>query len=512
MVMPRVCMRKIREVLRLKFDCRQSSRNIAASCGMGRTTVGECISRFRASGLRWPLGEAIDDAQLEQLLYPTEYAQAAVKPLPDWSYVHRELCRKGVTKQLVWEEYKAQHKNGYQYTQFCHHYRQWRKTLSLVFRNEHKAGEKTFIDYAGHTVPIYDPRNGGVRRAQIFIAVLGASNYTYAEATWSQSLVDWLGSNQRAFEFFGGTTEIQVPDNLKSAVNKACRYDPELNPAYYQMARHYKTAIIPARARKPKDKAKAEAGVLLVERWILARLRKRKFFSLEELNEAIGELLAALNNKPFKKMEGSRRSVYEQIDRQALRPLPDRRYETTEVKFSKVNIDYHIEVDQHYYSVPHTLVGKEVEARYTKNTVEIVFNNRRIASHKRSYKPWKHTTLPEHMPESHREHAKWTPERMLQWIGESGQDAAAVAERIMDSKPHPQQGFKAVLGLIRLGDQYGPDRLNKACGRALHIHSANYQSVKSILKSGLDQKPLPAAQQQPGPIQHQNIRGADFFH
>jgi len=505
-------MRKIREVLRLKFECGQSNVNIGLSCGMGRSTVGDCLKRFANTGLTWPLSQEMDDARLEQLLYPTTYVDAAAKVLPNWNEIHRELLKKSVTKQLLWEEYKAANPDGYQYTQFCHHYRQWRKTIDLVFRNDHKAGEKTFVDYAGQKVPIHDPRNGEIRYAEIYVAVLGASSYTYVEATLSQGLVDWLESNQRAFEYFGGTTEIQVPDNLKSAVKKPCRYDPELNPAYYQMARHYGTAIVPARSRKPRDKAKVENGVLVAERWILARLRKRKFFSLEELNEAIKELLELLNNRPFKKMEGSRRSVYEQIDRPALRPLPDRRYEVTEVKFSKVNIDYHVEVDEHYYSVPHTLVGRQVEARYTKNTVEIVFNNRRIAVHKRSYQKWKHTTLPEHMPESHREHAKWTPERMLRWIGESGPAAEAVAKKIMDSKPHPQQGFKAVLGLIRLGDKYGTDRLDKACERVLFIHSPNYQSVKSILKSGLDKKPLPQPKQQPDPIQHENIRGAEFFH
>jgi len=509
MVMPRLHMRKIRELLRLRFDCKLTHDQIAASLGCGASTVGLCLDRHRKCGLGWPLPDGLNDEQLDSLLYP-KVEHSGIRPLPKWSDVAAELKRKHVTLQLLWAEYRAIYPDGISYTQFCHHFRQWKKTCDLPFRNEHRAGEKAFIDYAGRTVEVYDPVSGAMRHAQIFVAVLGASSFAFAEATWSQSLVDWIGSHKRMFSFFGGVPEILTPDNLKSGVTRSCRYDPLINSSYLEMAKHYDCAVIPARKRHPKDKAKAEAGVLLVERWILAVLRDRKFFSLDALNSAIAEHLEKLNNHPFQKIEGTRRGLYEKIDKPFLKPLPRMPFELCEFKFGPVNINYHVEVEKHYYSVPYQYVRKEVEVRYTAKTVEVLFKGSRIASHRRSFKEYKYTTLKEHMPENHQAHVKWTPTRMINWVGQAGPSTAAVAREILKSKPHPQQAFNSILGMVRLGEKYGNDRLEQASFLALKNQTINYQSLKNILESGLDKTLDRQVEDQP--IEHSNIRGPDYYH
>lgn len=509
MVMPRLNMRKIQELLRLRFECLLSHSEIAASIGCSSTAVGDCLSRHRTSGLGWPLPAGLNDAQLEAKLYNGPVVSPKTKLLPAWPEIAAELKKKHVTLQLLWAEYRADNPGGVGYTQFCHHFQQWKKTVDLPFRNDHRAGERAFIDYAGQTVPIYDPLSGEVRHAQIFIAVLGASSYTFAEATWSQSLADWVASHNRMFSFFGGVPEILTPDNLKSAVTKACRYDPLINSTYFELAKHYKTAVIPARKGKPKDKAKAEAGVLLVERWILAALRNRKFFSLDELNTAIAALLEKLNNRRFQKMDGSRRSFFEKLDQPALKPLPTAIFDLCEFKFGPVNINYHVEVEKHFYSVPHQYVQKEVEVRYTAKTIEVLFKGTRIASHRRSFKAYGYTTLSEHMPENHQAHVKWTPTRMINWVGQAGPSTTAVAKEVLKSKPHPQQAFTSILGMIRLGEKYGNDRLEQASFRALKQHTVNYKSLKNILEAGLDQTPI--ARPTDNPIEHTNIRGPDYY-
>ncbi len=511
MAMPRMHMRKIRELLRLRYDSKLSQDQISASLGCSNTSVSNCLSRHAATNLGWPLPSDIDDEKLESVLYPGPGTTANNKITPDWGDVHKELRKKSVTRQLVWLEYKSDHPDGYQYTQFCHHYREWKKTVDLPFRNEHQAGEKVFVDYAGQTVAVYDPRQGGVRYAQIFVGVLGASSYTFAEATWTQTLSDWISSHNRMFAFFGGVTEIVVPDNLKSGVTRACRYDPLINSSYFAMANHFNTAIIPARKRKPKDKAKAEQGVLLVERWILACLRNRTFYSLDELNLAISELLKKLNERPFQKLDGCRTSVFNMVDKPALKPLPEHPFELCEFKFGKVNINYHVEVDRHHYSVPYEHVGKEIEARFTSTTVEILYKGQRIASHKRSFIPHKYTTLTEHMPPKHQAHVKWTPERMVNWVGQAGPSTAKLANQILKSKKHPQQAFSSVLGMIRLGEKFGKDRLEKASFRALRLDTPNYQSLKNILLHGLDKIPITPIASDEKPIEHTNIRGPDYY-
>lgn len=505
-------MRQIREVLRQKWALGLSNRQIATGCGISRPTVGEYLKRAERAGLSWPLPDGLDDTALEAKLFPPAVTvPAGERAEPDWAAVHRELKRKGVTLTLLWDEYKAANPDGYQYSWFCEHYRAWLGKIDVVMRQDHRAGEKLFVDYAGQTVEIIDRDTGEVRQAQIFVGVLGASNYTFAEATLSQRLPDWIGSHVRAFAYFGAVPAIVVPDNLKSGVHRAHRYEPELNPTYAEMGHHYGVAIIPARSAKPRDKAKAENGVLVIER-LLARLRKRTFFSLGELNAAIAELLEELNAKPFQKLPGSRKSLFETLERPAMRSLPLSAYEYAEWKKVRVNIDYHVAIDKHYYSVPYQLVKEELDARIAANTVELFYKGKRVASHRCSAHPGRHTTVTAHMPKAHRDYAEWTPERLVRWAEETGKATAKLVETILTSRPHPQHGFRACLGIMRLGKTYGEVRLEAASRRAVAIGACSYKSVESILKNGLDKKPLPATTIESPAIDHDNLRGPDYYH
>jgi transposase len=504
-------LRKTREILRLLWHLRLGVRQTARSCQTGHATVVEYRQRAEEAGLDWVQVKAMDEVSLERQLFPPP-ATAATRPLPEWSEIHLELKKPGVTLQLLWDEYKAAHpEDGYQYSRFCQLYRQWRGRLDLSMRQQHKAGEKLFVDYCGQTVPITDPSTGETREAQIFVAVLGASNYTYAEATRSQQLPDWIGSHVRTFEFLEGVTGLLIPDNLKSGVEKPCRYEPDLNRTYQDLATHYSTAVIPARVRKPKDKAKVEVGVQIVERWILACLRHRQFFSLNELNEAIRELLERLNNRPFRKLPGSRRSQFEALDRPALKPLPSASFEYADWAKARVGPDYHVEVDGHFYSVPYQLVRQELEVRFTVQTVEFLYRGQRVACHVRSYIRGQCTTSPEHQPAQHRHHAEWTPQKLVKWAHETGPATAEVVAEILISRPHPQQGFHSCLGLRKLARHYGPDRLEAACRRALAIRGLSYKSLCSILKNGLDRQALPAVAEPTPALEHDNVRGAAYY-
>lgn len=507
----RISMRKIKEVLRLHWECKQSGRAIARSLSVSPNTISDYLARARVANLKWPLPDDLDDEALERLLFPPPQEAGPTRTPPDWAYIHKELHRPGVTLQLLWEEYKTNQPDGYQYSQFCEHYRRYSKHLDVSMRQTHKAGDKLFVDYAGPTVPVTDRHTGETFGAQIFVAVLGASNYTYAEATPSQELEFWIGAHVRALEFFGGVPMAIVPDNLKSGVTKACRYEPDLNPTYHDFSRHYGTAIIPARARKPKDKAKVEAGVLLVERWILAALRNRTFFSLAELNAEIQHLLTRLNDKPFKKLEGCRRSLFLSVEKSVLRPLPSTRYELAEWKKCRVGVDYHVEIARHYYSVPYQLAQQVVEVRVTASVVEILHRGKRVASHPRSREQGRHTTIPQHMPPDHQRYLEWTPERILSWARKKGPQVEQMATAIMDSRDHPVQGIRSCLGILRLEKAYGADRLNAACRRALHFGSRSYKSVEAILKNGLDGRPLPVTTTAEPPLTHDNIRGAGYY-
>lgn len=508
----RLTMRKIREILRLKFDCKLTYGQIAKSCSIGRTTVSDYLKRFEASPLQWPLASDVDDVQLERTLFPSaQLTHCPDRSGIDWQYIHRELRRKSVTLMLLWQEYKAQYPEGYQYSQFCHLYRQWSGRVDPVMRQVHRGGEKMFVDYAGQTVPIIDPATGEIHHSQIFITALGASNYTYAEATWTQTLPDWIASHCRAYEYIGGVPEVTVPDNLKSGVKDPCFYEPDINPTYLDMAQHYDTAVIPARSGKPKDKAKVEVGVQIVERWILARLRNREFFSLQQLNETIRRLLLDLNQKPFQKLPGSRQTTFLAVDKPALKPLPQTPYEFAEWKKARVNVDYHIEVDRHFYSVPHKLIKKQIDVRITATTIECLYNNRRVASHIRSYQKGRHTTVKEHMPKSHQKMADWTPDRFIRWSKKIGPQTTQLITSVLSSRPHPQQGFRTALGILRLAKSYGDNRLEAACKRAMAIGSTSYRSVASILKHGLDQKPIDEPERDKPAIMHINVRGSHYY-
>ena len=511
---PRSAMRKIREILRLALGEGLSRRQVAAATGMPGSTVGDHLVRARLAGLTWPLSDDLDDAALEARLFVPVSARppTASRPLPVWPTVHKELRRhRAVTLQLLWLEYREGHPDGFGYSWFCQTYRAWQGRLDLVMRGEHRAGEKLFVDFAGQTLPIVDPDTGEVWQAQLFVAVLGASSYTYAEAVASQALPDWIAGHVHAFSFFEGRAAIVVPDNLRSGVTRAHRYEPDLNRTYEEMAAHYGCAIIPARPFRPRDKAKAESGVLQAERWVLAALRHRTFFSLAEANAAIAERIAWLNARSFRKLPGSRRSMFEELDRPALRPLPARPYEYAEWRTAKVDIDYHVEVERHWYSVPHQLVGRRCDIRVTTGVVEVLHRGRRVASHPRSAKQGSFTTLAAHMPEAHRRYAEWTPGRIVAWAERTGPATAALVAAIMAGRRHPEQGFRSSLGIMRLGRRYGDERLEAACARALAIRGHSYRSVESILKAGLDGVPLPGDEPALTIGVHANVRGAAYY-
>jgi len=508
----RVTMRKIREILRLAWSCNQTRQSISDSCGIGKTTVTDTLYRASAAGLSYPLPTDLDDERLERLLYPQHpRAVTSRRTPPDWASLYNELLsHKNLTLMLLWQEYKEREPSGYQYSQFCDLFRFWRGKLDLSMRQEHSAGEKMFVDYCGQTIPIVDSTTGEIRDAQVFVAVMGASNYTYAETTWSQSLADWTGSHVRTFSYFGAVPHCLVPDNLLSGVTKTCRYEPGINATYQEMATHYGTAVIPARVRKPRDKPKVEAGVQFVQRFILAGLRHHTFFNLAEANAAIKGRLELLNNRPFRKLPGTRKSRFEELDHPAMLQLPELPYQYAQWKIARVHVDYHVDVEGHFYSVPYRLVREQVDVRYTSVTVECFHKGNRVASHPRSFVKGKHTTDPEHMPTSHREYAEWTPERLVTWASQTGKATAAVVESILSRRAYAEHGFRSCMGIISLGKKFGKERLEAACERALFIKGVSYASIKSILNNNLDQKPLPK-QQELLTVTHDNIRGTDYY-
>ena len=509
----RIAMRRIREILRLKNECALTYSQIARALGMSKGSVANYLSLAEAAGLTLQGAAALDDVALLAKLQP-ERQVIAKYAVHDFALVHRELKRKGVTLQLLWEEYRdAAQGVPYSRSRFCERYLQFVRSLRRSMRQSHVAGEKLFVDYAGQTVPVIDTSSGEERRAHVFVAVWGASNFTYAEATWRETKADWIAAHVNALAYAGGVPALLVPDNPKALISEANRYEPEPNRTYQALAEHYGCAVLPARPYKPRDKAKVEAGVQLVERWILARLRQRRFYGLAELNAAIGELLEDLNNRPFQKLDGSRRSWFELLERPALRPLPPMPFEYAEFKRARVSrLDYHVEFERHYYSVPHTLVGEEVELRVTHTIVEVLYHHRRVASHARSSVRGGYTTVPEHMPASHRAHRAWTPQRLLQWAGSIGVATQSVVKRILDTKPHPEQGYRACLGLLALARKYGEHRLDAACKRALAIDAPSRKSVASILAHGLDQQPLPHSLFGAELPVHGNVRGPKYYH
>ena len=520
MASERLAMRTIKELFRLRFQAKLSHRAVSRCLGCGRTTVQDYERRALLAGLdNFDKISSLTEADLLtklNLKSHLNFFNASLRKeqsLPDWNYIKSELSKKHVTLSLLWEEYRVEHPEGYGYSQFCEHYRRWRQKLSVVLRQDHHAGEKVFVDYAGRTVEIIDPRTGESREAQIFVGVLGASSYTYCEATWSQQLPDWIMSHRRMFEFFEGVPQIIIPDNLKSGVTKSHRYEATINATYQELATHYGTCVIPARGSKPRDKAKAEAGVLVVSRWILAALRHKTFHSLEELNTCISNLLPKINNRKMRYVERSRRKLFETIDAPALGVLPIEPYQYAEWKKATVNIDYHIEFEGHFYSVPYQLTKQSVHVRVTATSVEIFHKSKRVASHYRSVRKGRATTDDSHRPASHRAHLEWTPSRIINWGKSKGGFTGDFIEKLLMSKPHPEQGYRAALGVIRLADKYGEDRLNAACEKALKLHSITYKTVQNLLKNGMESVTQENKLKQMEILtSNENVRGKEYYH
>ena len=524
-------MRQIKEVLRMRFEHGRSAREIASAVGLSKTTVSEYIARAEQGGLRWEHVKGLADHEIEQRLFRQLDRNEPARRAPvDLEWVHREMRRVGVTMYLLWQEYAAAARarsdalRPYQYSQFCEAYARYRRAHTPTMRQVHRAGDKTFVDFSGKKPHLVDPKTGEVLEVELYVAVLGASNYTYAEATRTQQLADFVGATVRAFDYFGAVTSVIVPDQLRSAVKVPCRYEPEINATFAELGRHYGCAIIPARPRKPRDKAKVEVGVQIAQRWILACLRHRTFFHLDELNAAISELLEKLNTRPFAKgLDGCRRSAFETVDRPAMKPLPSTRYELAEWKFDVgVGLDYCVVFDDRRYSVPCALIQHRVDLRATASTIEILHNNQRVASHLRSYGPQSRPTIAEeHRPRSHREYGKWPPDRLERWAESVGPHVGTLITKMLRAEPHPELRYRACLGVLRLGKTYGPARLDAACARALALGAASYRSVAEMLKRRLENAPLPdaisapaAATKREAPLSdltHDNVRGGNYF-
>ena len=509
-------MRQIRELLRLRScEAGLSARSLALHLGVARSTVQDCLHRLDEAGLSWPLPVELTDDVLERRLFGRAGVKSGQRrlPEPDLVAMVREMKRPGVNLQILWEEYRQVHPDGYGYSRFCDLYRAFELRLSPVMRQHHVAGDKVFVDYSGKKVDIVDPATGEVTAAEIFVAVLGASNYTYAEASWTQSLPDWIGAHVRLFNFLSGCPRLLVPDNLKAGVHKASFYDPEVNRSYGRMAEHYGVGIFPARPYHPRDKAKVESGVRFAQSYILGRLRNVTFFSLDDCNRAIREVLDRINSHVMRRLGVSRRDLFVQVERPALRPLPETAYEYAEWKRARVNLDYHVELLGFYYSVPHGLIREEVEARITAGTVELFHRGRRIAAHIRrhGYGGDRHVTMGEHMPSAHRHYAGWSQERFRRDAGAIGPNTEALIAAVMASRKHPEQGYRSCLGILKRLRGVTPARAEAACARSLEIGSLSSKSLGSILDNNLDQKPRRKADDDL-PLFHTNIRGSGYYH
>jgi len=512
MATTRLPVRHLREIFRQKFELHRPHREVARSLGLSAGSVASAVTRAQGVGLDWSQIQALGDEALEERLYgPRGGKRHGRGELPDPATMHLELHKTGVTLQLLHLEYLERQPNGYRYTSFCAHYKEWLTKRSPTMRQVHHGGDKLFVDYSGKKPCIVDPRTGEVTEVELFVAVLGASSFTYAEATRTQRVPDWISSHVRALEAIGGVPRALVPDQLKSGVSVSCRYEPGIQRSYAELAQHYGTVVLPARPGHPRDKAKVEAAVLVAQRWVLARLRNQTFFSLEELNVRIAELVDELNARTMRVYGASRRTLFERLDRPALGALPTQRFSYGEWKTAKVNIDYHLEYEHHYYSVAYTRLGEQLDVRATRTTVEIFDGSERITSHVRSYERGRHTTKPEHMPKSHQKHLEWTPSRIVSWAETIGVATAKLVSAIIAERPHPEQGYRSCLGILRLSKHYGNDRLEAACGRAVTAGARSYRHVESILKHGLDRLPASDTTPQQLPLVHENVRGRDYY-
>ena len=509
----RLSMRRIRDVLRMKYGNGMSERTIARALSISNGSVNSYLQRCRLAGLGWPLSDDIDDTTLERLLFPPPpTVPAESRATPDWTSVEKELRRRGVTLALLWEEYRAVYPDGFGYSWFCEHYAAWKGCMRPSMRQSHVAGEKVFVDFAGDTVDIVDPVTGEVRPMKLFVATMGASNYMFAQARASEAIADWIGAHVDLFVFLDRVPKFVVCDNLKAAVTNPDRYEPGLNRSYVELANHYGATILPARPYKPRDKAKVEQSVLLAERWILARLRNRRFFFLAELNAAIAELVHDLNARLMRGFEASRAELFATIDKPAMKELPDEPYAFAVWKRCRVAPDYHVEIDGHWYSAPFRLIRQLVDVRVADKTVEVFLKGQRVASHPRAPNRRGHTTIPEHMPSAHRRHASWTPARLVASAEKIGPSATALFEAIMADRPHPEQGFRTCLGILALTRTYSSARVDAACRRGVSIKARSVASIRSILKNGLDRAFLDEEGTPQKPVRHGNIRGRNYFH
>jgi transposase len=509
-------MRRVREILRLVKDAKIAVRDVSRRLSVAPSTVRETLRRFDASGIEWPLPVEITDTVLEGRLYGAAGSKQGHRRRPesDWSVINRELKRKHVTLQVLWDEYIAEHPDGYRYSRFCELYRGWEARLPVTMRQTHVGGDRLFVDYAGDTVPVViDRLTGEIRDAHLFVAVMAASSFSFAWPTWTETLPDWIDAHVRAFDVFGGAARLLVPDNAKVAVIKACLYDPQVNRSYAELAAHYGTTVLAARPYRPRDKAKVEACVGIVERWLLGRLRNRVWYGIDELRVAAAEMIAQLNDKVMRQYGGSRRDLFEELDRPHLKPLPAEPYELAEWRRCKVGLDYHVEVARHFYSVPYRHARASVEVRLTARTVEIFLNGERIGAHVRGSGNGHHTTVDDHMPSSHRRYRDWTADRLLDEADRLGPSVRLLCEIILQERPHPEHGYRACLGIVRLVRSYGAARLDAAALRALEIGGRNYGTIKSILEKRLDEQPL-EQRRTPGAvgIDHPNIRGPKYYH
>jgi len=504
-------MRRLRDVLRFRYETKLQQRAIARACGLGLGTVNTYLHRALAAGLTWPLPDDLDDVALEARLFTRPAVSATGdRVLPNWATLHQELKKPGVTLTLLWQEYRAPHPDGYAYSQFCERYRQWARRLNPSMRQVHKAGEKLFVDFSGKRPHLIDPTTGEAVAVELFVGVLGASGLIYAEATRTQDLPSWVGAHMRMLDYFQGSPAVWVPDQLKTGVTTASRYEPEINRTYADLARHYGAVVLPARPATPTDKPLVEVSVQIAQRWVLAVLRHQTFFTLADLNAAIRHRIDAINERPMTRVGVSRRALFDQIDRPALKPLPATRYEIAEWKGCRVNIDYHVEVAHNFYSVPYQLVRERVEARFTASTVEVVFKHRVVAAHVRLPGRGRYATQVAHMPRAHRAHAEWTPSRLIAWADTTGPATGRFVAGLLDRRPHPEQGYRACLGLMRLGREHGADRLEAACRRAEGLRSYRFRTVEHILSHQQDRLPLEAPPARPA-LTHENVRGAAYY-
>ena len=505
----RLPMRKVKKVLGFHFEEGRSARAIATHCGMARRSVASVLERFAASGLSWPEAGDMAEEALEAALFPAP-TQAAPQQEVDWAKVETDLSEQGVTLKLLWEEWRETHPGGMSYPTWCRRFREWRPRRDATMRQNRRPGERLFVDYAGMTIPIMI--DGAEHEAQVFVASMGVSGRLYAEATLSQKIEDWCASHVRCFEDMGCVPQVVVPDNIKPAVIKPSRYEPVLNETYADLLEHYDVQGFPARVRKPRDKALVENGVLQGERWILAPLRKRVFHDLPSANRAIGAQVEKINSRPYADGTGENRyGRFESVDLPHMKPLPERRWQHTVWRKNTVHRDYHIAIDYHFYSVPHELIGKEVDVRLRDNLIDVFLRGRHVASHIRSSARGRATTVEEHKPKAHqRAGVEATRAQLEKSARDIGPHVHAYVVVLMKRQNNPEFGFRACYGVLRLAKSYEQDRFDGACRYALELGTRSYRGLENILRTGAD---LAAAEQEPDtmPIDHSNIRGPEAY-